>query len=184
MPLYGFKEMEVLDDQDRTCELATLSDDGKTLVGKGGTGIGYLDVDGKWTDKTKLKAVNLEGVEIQPVPSSFAAPIELAGTATVDDYLDHSVRLVYRLERDAESSLGEALLVSLKQGAIYKFNYSYRGGLEWDVGFMLMNESSEVFFLVAVPSQLEFVGLQQVAAVVDDPEQAPDAADLMDFGMI
>ena len=34
--LYGFKELEVLDEQGGRCELATLADDGKTLVGRGG----------------------------------------------------------------------------------------------------------------------------------------------------
>ena len=75
--LYGYKELLVTDDTEQVCELATLADDGKTLVGKGGTGIAQLTADGKWTDKTKLKPVDLEGNEITPVPSSFAAPIEL-----------------------------------------------------------------------------------------------------------
>ena len=83
--LYGFKEVVVHDAEDRICELATLAEDGKTVVGKGGTGIGQLTADGKWTDKSKLTPVDLEGNEIQPVVSSFAAPIELAVQTTFDD---------------------------------------------------------------------------------------------------
>ena len=44
--LYGYKELEILDEQGQTCELATLADDGKTIVGRGGISIGYLSADG------------------------------------------------------------------------------------------------------------------------------------------
>ena len=50
--LYGFKEVEVLDEDGNQCELATLADDGRTVVGRGGTGMGYIDADGRWCDKS------------------------------------------------------------------------------------------------------------------------------------
>ena len=93
--LYGFKEIEVLDESGHKCELATLADDGKTLIGKGGTGVGYLTADGNWSNKEELKAVNVEGNEIKPVGSSFAAPIPLKIETTIDDYLNHNIRLIY-----------------------------------------------------------------------------------------
>ena len=71
--LYGFKELEVLDDRGQRCELATLADDGKTVVGRGGVTYAYLAPDGAWCDKSGLKPVDLEGREIQPVASSFSA---------------------------------------------------------------------------------------------------------------
>ena len=40
--LYGFKEVEVLDEHGQRCELATLADDGKTVVGRGGVTYAYL----------------------------------------------------------------------------------------------------------------------------------------------
>ena len=46
--LYGYKELEVLDDEGRKCELATLAGDGRTVVARGGTGIGYVSQDGLW----------------------------------------------------------------------------------------------------------------------------------------
>ena len=180
--LYGYKEILVTDEQEEVCELATLADDGKTLVGKGGTGIGQLTADGKWTDKTKLKPVDLEGNEIKPVPSSFAAPIDLKEETTIDDYLDHNIRLIYRLTIDSDSETEEKLHRKLKDGAILKFPYSYRGGLEADVGFMLMNHQNEIFFVVGGPTVVDFVGLQQVAPAVSSDE--PDEGDLMDFSMM
>ena len=180
--LYGFKEQMVHDENETVCELATLAEDGKTLVGKGGTGICQLTADGKWTDKTKLRPVDLEGNEIEPVPSSFAAPIELKQETSIDDYLNHNIRLVYQLIVDAESQLEESLIKSLREGAIFKFSYSYRGGLEADVGFVLMNEQNDTFFLVGNPAEVKFVGLQQVAVAVDPDDTDEDQ--LMDFSMM
>lgn len=180
--LYGYKELLVTDEAEQVCELATLADDGKTLVGKGGTGIAQLTSDGKWTDKTQLKPVDLEGNEIKPVPSSFAAPIELTEETSIDDYLNHNVRLVYRLVIDEDSQTEEELFAKLKDGAIIKFPYSYRGGLEADVGFLLMNNEKQIFFLVGEATEVQFVGLQQTAAAVS-PE-TEEEGDLMDFSMM
>ena len=181
--LYGFKQLEVFDEHENQCDLATLAEDGKTLVGKGGTGIGHLTADGLWTDKEQLKPVNLEGDEITPVSSSFAAPVELKDETTIDDYLNHNIRLIYRLKAE-EDSKEDALRLRLKAGAILKFPYSYRGGLEADIGFLLTNENDELFFLVADPTRVEFVGLTQSPAAQMEDDDQPDATDLMDFGMI
>ena len=180
--LYGFKELLVLDEDNEPCELTTLAEDGKTLIGKGGTGIGYLDADGSWVDKSDLTAVDLEGNKIDPVPSSFAAPITLGEKADAEDFLNHNIRLIYRLESEA---LDEKLAADLAAGAIFKFDYSFRGGLEADVGFLLHNESGEIFFLVGDQSKVEYVGLQQAAPTASE-STGDDAStdDLMDFGMI
>ncbi len=82
--LYGYKEVKVLDEDGNRCELATLADDGRTVVARGGTGLVYVDADGCWSDKAKLKPIDVEGNEIQPVASSFSAPIKLFETASVD----------------------------------------------------------------------------------------------------
>lgn len=181
--LYGFKELEVLDEAGNECELTTLAEDGKTLIGKGGTGIGYLTADGNWTDKSELKAVDLEGKEIIPVPSSFAAPIVLSesDTVTIDQYLDHNIRLIYKLGVKAGA---EGLYEKLKAGSIFRFDYSYRGGLEADAGFLLMNDDDEIFFLVGDDTRVEFKGLQQAAPVAPSEEVEEEGDSLMDFGMI
>ena len=178
--LYGYKEVEVLDEDGSRCELATLADDGRTVVGRGGTGLGYVDADGCWSDKSKLKPVDLEGNEIQGVASSFSAPIKLFETATVDEYLSHNVRLVYQLE--TEDEIG-SLVEELEKGTIFSFPYSYRGGLEADAGFLLAGDDGNLFLAVGDPTKVEFIGLQQTAAVLDEEDEA-DETDLMDFDMI
>jgi len=179
--LYGYKEVEVLDEQDRKCELATLADDGRTVVGRGGTGISYVAADGKWCDKSQLTPVNLDGDEIQPVASSFAAPIPLTETVSAGEYLEHNIRSIYLLCTEDDAS---ALAAELKQGAIYKFPYSYRGGLEADAGFLLMGEEDNIFLAVGNPTKVEMIELQQPAAVVEEDGAADDETDLMDFDMI
>lgn len=178
--LYGFKELDVLDDDGSKCELATLAGDGHTVVGKGGTGIGYLSVDGAWCEKSTLRPVDVEGNDIQPVRSSFGAPVPLIEKVTPNDYLNYDVRSIYVMETEDESG---DLVDELKQGAIFRFDYSFRGGLEADAGFLLMGADGNVFFAVGNPTNLEYVGLQEAAGVVEEDE-VDDEGDLMDFGMI
>lgn len=178
--LYGFKELEVLDEQGGRCELATLADDGKTLVGRGGVTYAYLSPDGAWCDKSGLKPVDLDGREIQPVASSFSAPVALVEKATLEEYLSHNVRSVYLMQSEGDPA---GLLAELRGGAIFKFPYSFRGGLEADAGFLLAGADGNIFLAVANPTKIEFVGLQQAAAAAEE-EGEEEEADLLDFDMI
>jgi hypothetical protein len=178
--LYGYKETEALAEDGDRCELATLADDGCTVVGRGGTGIGQLSADGHWCDKQTLKPIDPEGKQIKPVPSSFSAPIRLFETASVGEYLDHTIRLVYHVT--TEDDVNE-LVAELKKGTLFSFPYSYRGGLVADAGFLLLGEEDNIFLVVGNPTRLEFIGLQQVA-VVDEDEEEEGEEDSMDFDMI
>ncbi|HEV3024292.1 MAG TPA: hypothetical protein VGX76_17575 [Pirellulales bacterium] len=177
--LYGYKEVEALDDLGRRCELATLTGDGRTVVGRGGTAFGQLSPDGTWRDKGQLRPIDVDGNEIQSVPSSFSAPLKLFDTATVDEYLKHNIRLVYQLSTDGERADLDA---ELARGTIFKFPYSYRGGLEADAGFLLQGEDGNTFLAVGNPTKVDFIGLPQVAVLEDEEEL--DETELMDFDMI
>ena len=179
--LYGFKEAEVISEDDEKCELATLGDDGHTIVGRGGTGIGYLSADGEWCDKSALKPVDQEGREIKPVPSSFSAPVELNDKANMDEYLNHNIRLLYVLNSDDD---WEDLFEELQTGAIFSFPYSYRGGLVADAGFLLMGDANNVFLAVGNPTKAEFIGLQESAPIEEDVDRNEDEDDDLDFDMI
>jgi len=184
--LYGYKELEVLDQQGRRCELATLAGDGHTVVGRGGAALATLDADGRWCDKSQLKPVDVEGKEICPVASSYAAPIDCLQPCTVDEYLQHNIRLVYQLEAEPSPERGEgvsSLRDELSKGTIFKFPYSYRGGIEADAGFLLAGEDGNTFFAVGNPTKVEFIGLAQVA-VAEDEDPETEEMDLMDFDMI
>jgi hypothetical protein len=180
--LYGFKEVEVLDDQGARCELATLAQDGQTVVGRGGAAYGTLTVDGTWIEKDKLRSVDTAGQTIVPVASSFSAPVPLIEQATVEDYLDCAVRAVYAMESTDDIA---PLVDELKQGAIYRFPYSFRGGLEFDQGYLLANSEGAIFCAIGKPAKVEFFALAQAAPAVDEEEPEPEEeTEGMDFSMM
>jgi len=179
--LYGYKSLEVLNDQDQKCEMVTLAGNGKTLIGKGGSGLGYITTDGRWSNKGNLKAVDIEGTELVPVPSSFKAPISLDKEVTVDQYLDHNIHLMYQL--DSTEDLPEALVSRLNEGAIFAFDYSYRGGLEPDAGFLLNNADGVVFLLIGKDTSVDYLGFQQTATA-PAADDGGDGDDMMSFDMI
>jgi hypothetical protein len=177
--LYGYVEIETLDDSGRKCSLATLADDGKTLLGSGGAAITLLSPDGTWVDRKSLIPTDVTGKPIIPVPSSYSAPVPLTVTATIDEYLSHNIRAVYQVSSDIDLS---PLLAELKKGTIFHFPYSFRGGLEPDAGFLLLSSDGTPFLAIGSPTRLEFVGLEQVAALDDEPEAEDD--DSLDFNMM
>lgn len=178
--LYGFKEVQALDEANDVCDLATLAGDGCTLIGRGGTGLGWLDADGSWREKAALMPVDTDGNKIEPVPSSFSAPIKLFETATVEEYLEHNIRLVYALESDSDLT---DLMAELNRGTIFKFAYSYRGGLEADAAFLLLNDAGQPMMVVGTPTKVEFVGMAAAATAAEEAEESDDI-EMMDFDMI
>ncbi len=178
--LYGYKEVEVLDDEGGVCDLATLATDGQTVVGRGGTGMGYVSSGGEWCEKSELKPIDLDGNEITSVESSYSAPIKLFETASHNEYLGHNIRSIYRMT--TEDQIDE-LVEELDRGTIFSFPYSYRGGLEADAGFMLKSDEGNLFLAIGQPTKIEFISMQPSISVVDDTEE-DNETDLMDFEMI
>ena len=115
------------------------------------------------------------------MPSSYAAPVPLEKTASIDDYLSHNIRSVYQVSSEAD--LGP-LLDELKKGTIFSFPYSFRGGLEPDAGFLLLSSEGKPFIAIGTPTKLEFVGLSQTAAIVSDDDTDEEEEDLLDFSMM
>lgn len=178
--LYGSIEIETLDEQGRKCSLATLADDGRTLIGTAGSAMATLSPDGQWLDRKSLQPVDNQGKVIVPVASSYAAPVPLQKTATIDEYLSHNIRSVYQVTSDAAL---EPLLAELKKGTIYHFPYSFRGGLEPDAGFLLLSADGTPFVAIGSPTRLEMIGLQQVAALAEEETENEDDESI-DFSMM
>jgi hypothetical protein len=180
--LYGYVETEVVDEAGKHCELATLTGDGHSLVGKGGAAIAYLSPNGLWRKKSELKPVDIHGQLIQPVKSTFDAPVKLDKKATIDEYLAHNINLIYCLTPDEENA---ALKKELQAGAIFQFPFSYRGGLEASAGFLLLGSDGNIFLCVGTPTAIEFVGLKAAATVPTDVEAvATEEDDLLDFSLV
>ena len=180
--LYGYVDTEVLDSAGRPCELSILASDGRTLVGRGGSALLMLDADGKYAPRGELRPVRDSGEAVHRVPSSFDAPIALDARASVDEFLSHNIKSVYSLV--PPMGAGE-LLQELRQGFIYTFPFSYRGGLDPDVGFLMANGEGAPFLLLGKPTQFQFVSLSQEAAVDEETTlDTDDESDDMDFAMM
>jgi len=173
--LYGSVTVETKDSDNAICKVATLAEDGKTLI-----------PNGEWVSRAELQPVDLQGEPVDEVESSFDNPIELSKTSSVERFLDHSVRLSYQL--DATDEFPENFLSELKSGKLFEFGFSYRGGVGHDPAFVMMGDDDIVWLLITEPNDVQFVSLEQAAicageALVDEVED--DESDTsLDFGML
>ena len=179
--LYGYVEIETLDEQGRKCAMANLANDGKCVMATGGSALASLSADGQWMERKALIATDQNGQKITPVPSSYAAPVPLKQTATIDEYLEHNIRAVYQISSEADLS---PLMSELKKGTMFKFPYSYRGGLEPDAAFLLLASDGTPFLAIGSPAKLEFVAFANTAGVTPDEEEAAEEEESLDFGMM
>jgi len=179
--LYGYVETEVQDDTGKRCELATLIGDGHSIVGKGGSAIAYLSADGHWRTRAELQPIDVQGQPITPVKSSFDAPIPLGETATIDDFLSHNIHLIYQLLPTTEVS---ELIEELRSGTIFRFPFSYRGGVEASPAFLLLSADGVPFLCVGTLTAIEFTGPTATAPVVDEQTDGADEEDALDFSLV
>jgi hypothetical protein len=177
--LYGFVEIETLDEQGRKCSLATLADDGRSVIGSGGISLVTLSPEGNWLEKKACVPTDHQGKKVEMVPSSYAAPVPLSEVVSIEEFLNHDIRAVYQISSEADFG---ALMDELKKGTIYRFPYSFRGGLEPDAGFLLLAADGTPFMAVGSATKLEFVGFEQSAGIGE--EDGGEDEDLMDFGMM
>lgn len=178
--LYGFTEIETVDEQGQKCRLATLADDGRSVILSGGTALVTLSPEGNWIEKKTLVPTDHQGNRMTPVPSSYGAPVPLEKTASIEEYLSHDIRSVYQISSEADFG---PLMEELKKGTIYQFPYSFRGGLEPDAGFLLLAADGTPFLAIGSPTKLQLVGFEQTAGVAVE-EESSDEDDSMDFGMM
>ncbi len=179
--LYGYIDTEVLDEHGRVCQMATLAGDGRTLIGKGGVASVLLSADGRFVERNELTPVDASGNVLVPVPSSYSAPVPLEKTASIEDLLSHNIRAVYKIEPEG---VDPGVIEELRKGTIFTFPYSFRGGIEADTAFLLLNLEGVPFMLTGEPAKLEFVSFEELAA---EPAAGQDEAvddDGMDFGMM
>ncbi len=177
--LYGFIEIETLDEQGRKCSLATLADDGRSVIGPGGISLVTLSPEGNWLQKKACIPTDNQGKKVEMVPSSYSAPVPLSEVVSIEEFLNHDIRAVYQISSDADFG---SLMSALTKGTIYRFPYSFRGGLEPDAGFLLLAADGTPFMAVGSPTKLEFVGFEQAAGIAED--DAGDDDDSLDFGMM
>ncbi len=182
--LYGSRSIETLDMDGKECSLATLLDDGKTLVPYGGTASGYINPDGEWVDRKDITPVDFDGKKLEEVPSSFKAGMPLEEEVSAEEFLDHSIRLTYALKSEA---MDTTFIKNIEKGIIYKTFFSYRGGIDPDPAFVMQGEDKTIWLLIGAENRIAYSKLEQ-AAVISATEQEDEGAetsgDELDFGML
>lgn len=177
--LYGFVEIETYDHLGNRCASAKLLNDGKTVVASGGTAMGFLSPDGAWLEKKELTAIDGDNKPVTPVPSSFSVPVLCKDTVSIDQYLSHNIKSAYAVTCLEDMT---PLMDELKQGKIFCFPYSFRGGLEANAGFLLLAADGTPFLMVGEPTKLEFLSFEQVSGVEEDAGETEEEE--LDFGMM
>ena len=101
----------------------------------------------------------------------YKRQIDLERTATVDEFLNYSSRLVYVLGTDDE--FDTKLAQELGAGKIFRFDFLYREGVSSDPAFLLSTTDGLIWMMVGKPSAIDFVGLDQAAVcfVADDEDE-------------
>jgi hypothetical protein len=178
--LYGSIEIDAFDEKGNAAELKVLAADGRTLIDKGGTALSTVNEEGVSVSRTDLKALDADGDEIEPVPSSFDAPNVLK-SAKIDEYLSQVVKSIYLLQPSGDSDL-DYLQSHLSGSQIYTFPFSYRGGLEYDSAF-LVGADENAFMIVGKPAAIQFVKLNE-GATLDSVEEQEISADELDFDLL
>jgi hypothetical protein len=164
--LYGKVEIEAFDEKGNPAQLMVLAPDGKTLIDKGGTALANVDENGDSISRADLIAVDENGEKIETVPSSFNETNVLK-RSTVEDYVSQLVKSVYVINAVDEADQ-KYLQDHVSAGLIYNFDFSYRGGIEYDKAFVIGNKTDS-FMIVGKTAELEFVKLNQ--AVDLDPTE-------------
>ncbi len=184
--LYGSVRVITQDAKKRKCVVATLGSDGRTLIPRGGTALGYVNTEGEWISRDQLQPVSLSGDLVQEVPSSFDGPIALDEVVSSSELLDHSARLTYQL--DLQSPAPKGFLAALGKGKIFHFGFSYRGGVAHDPAFVFGDDNDTVWMLVTQANDVQFVSLEQAALCAGEPIadeiDNEDESDGLDFGML
>ena len=184
--LYGRVETETFDGNGKECDLATLARDGRTIIPYGGTASGYVNTEGLWVTRDELIPIDRDGKQVPEVPSSFSKPTKLTEEVDIDTFLDHPIRLVYQL--GIETEISASLKQKLAAGAIYKFPFSYRGGIYHDPAFLMMGEDEVLWMLIGHKSDIEFVGFEQAAICAARAEELGEddsgETDAFDFDML
>jgi hypothetical protein len=197
--LYGYVDQETTDDAGHPCAQALLTGDGHTLAGSGDTALAYLSPEGLWRDRSQLHALDArDGPLLVPVKSTFALPVNLDEApvgpdapprpdpnkiATLDDYLSHTIRLVYRLTQEGGGS-ARPLLAELEEGTIFTFPFSYCGGDLASTGFVLLGSDGGIYLAVGEPCALDYATLDALATLVEGENSAADEEEELDFSVL
>jgi hypothetical protein len=175
--VYGWVDTRVFDGQGAVCVTASLLDDGKTLIPAGGFALKLLSSEGHEVARKDLIAKNAQGQLLDQIPSVFDRPVVLRNDATLQDYLNLQVKVVYQLKLETGK---EALLAALATQFL-SFDFNYRAGYETDTGYLIAADN-QIFAVIGKPAEFEFIKLE--TPVLLDTDDASEDEESLDFGML
>ena len=177
--IYGWSKIDIFDDSDQGCTLASIAD-GQYVLPSGSITLAGFNPKGEYIAKSSLIGVDEEGKKVEKVPSVFDEPASLT-KADLDEFLSLNVKSVYQLGMEEGK---EELLGLLEGGDIYHFPFNYRADYEADDAFLLTG-AGEVFAIVGKKAELEYIGLEnKEEEVPEEPEAEAPEEDDFDFGML
>lgn len=182
--IYGSVDVLTTDHEGAEADLHSLLRDGRTLVGYGGTGSGYVNAAGLWVESGERIPVDADGDPLDLIESSFKAEIKLNEIVDETTLLDHPIRLAYHLVADDPPA---GLTKELKSGKIFHFDFSYRGGPTADPAFLLADTDGDIWLLIGNAAEIDFRTYKQVAicaAAATDEVEDDSEDDNFDFDML
>ncbi len=175
--VYGWVDTQVFDDKGAVCVTASLLEDGKTLIPAGGFALKLLSSDGNEVARKDLIAKNADGEVLEQIPSVFDRTVTLRPNATIEDYLDLQVKVVYQLTVES----GKDELMAALSTQFLSFDFNYRAGYEVDTGFLIVADG-QIFAVIGKPALFEFIKLE--TPPVMDEQDAGEEDESLDFGML
>ena len=179
--LYGWNEKVVLDDKDNECKTLSLYSELAMIIPKGGTGLGAINSDGRWVEKSDMVYVNEDGSPAVLVPSSYDGVIELNESVPLEYFLEHNIVSVYSLQ--GEENHPDFVSALKENDEIFTFIFNFRADYEGDPAFLVENDG-EVFVLVGKKIEFEFLGLDESGVLDEEEDESSEDEDEFDFSMM
>jgi len=186
--LYGWVEVKALDDNGDECTAVSIDEGGSLVIPKGGTGLGILDNNGRWVERSSLKAVYADtGENAVLVPSSYDAPVVLDKPVSPEEFLDHEIIAFYQLDfantgAEAGTSAGADFIKALGRD-IYAFVYNLRADYEGTQAFVLAQDGTAYMF-TGNKTDFQYMSMEMAGAVEEETEELEEEGDDLDFSFM
>jgi hypothetical protein len=179
--VYGHVEEVISDSNGELCTVASILEDGQTIIVSGATALKTVDSDNKEITKDAIKTVNLDGTDAVLVPSSYDTDVVLT-PGTLDDLFNLEITAVYQLVWEDEAAKLD-LINYLGTNKVLKFVFNYRADYE-GADAVLITAQNQVFALTGKFIEFQFLENKQVIVPEDTIVDATVEEDSMDFGML
>lgn len=179
--VYGHVEEIISDSNGELCTVASILEDGQTIIVSGATALKTVDSEYKEISKDAIKTVNLDGTDAVLVPSSYDTDAVLT-PGTLDDLFNLEITSVYQLVWEDEAAKLD-LIAYLGTNKVLKFVFNYRADFE-GADAVLITAQNQVFALTGKFLEFQFLENKQVIVPEDTDADATVEEDSMDFGML